>query len=39
VTKLKRELELEGGDMLPKTVKSTERKIVKLMKEIDEMSK
>jgi len=39
ITKLKRELELEGGDMLPKTVKSTERKIVKLMKEIDEMSK
>jgi cell division protein FtsB len=39
IAKLKRELELEGGDMLPKTVKSTERKIVKLMKEIDEMSK
>lgn len=39
VIKLKRELELEGGDMLPKTVKSTERKIAKLMKEIDEMSK
>ena len=39
VIKLKRELELEGGDMLPKTVKSTERKIARLMKEIDEMSK
>jgi hypothetical protein len=39
IKKLTRELELEGGDMLPKTVKSTERKIVKLMEEIDEMSK
>lgn len=39
IAKLQRELELEGGDMLPKTVKSTEKKIVKLMKEIDEMSK
>ena len=39
IAKLKRELELEGGDMLPKTVKRIERKIVKLMEEIDEMSK
>ena len=39
IAKLQRELELEGGDMLPKTVKSTERKIARLMKEIDEMSK
>ncbi len=39
VTKLKRELELEGGDMLPKTKRQQEQKIVKLMKEIDEMSK
>ena len=39
ITKLQRELELEGGDMLPKTVKSIERKIARLMKEIDEMSK
>jgi hypothetical protein len=39
VTKLKRELELEGGDMLPKTKRQQEKKIVKLMKEIDDMSK
>ena len=39
IKKLTRELELEGGDMLPKTVKRIERKIVKLMEEIDEMSK
>ena len=37
--KLKKELELEGGDMSPKTVKITEKKIDKLIKEIYDMSK
>jgi hypothetical protein len=39
IKKLTRELELEGGDMQVKTKKQIEQKIVKLMEEIDEMSK
>jgi hypothetical protein len=39
IKKLTRELELEGGNMQVKTKKQIEQKIVKLMEEIDEMSK
>ena len=39
IRKLQRELELEGGDMLPKTKKQTQQKIAKLIQEVNEMSK
>ena len=37
--KLQRELELEGGDMTPTVKKQTEQEIMRLMREINEMSK